>query len=90
MCDVGFAIFFFNITNDFAASFLTEVDIYIGRFESALVEESFEEQVVFDWAYVRQISCVAYEGTNTASSCRRRNVDFACMANKVPNDEEVV
>jgi hypothetical protein len=43
LSDVRLAVLFFDVANDFAASFLAKVDIDIGCFESAFVEESFEQ-----------------------------------------------
>ena len=86
MSNVGFAVFFLDVTNDLAAAFLAEVDVDIWGFESALIQESFKEQVIFDGAYVRQIGCVTNQRTDTATSGRGRHIDFAGIANEVPND----
>ncbi len=50
--DVCFAILLFDVANDLGASFLAEVDIDIGGFETALVEEPLEQQVILDRADV--------------------------------------
>ena len=43
LCDVVLAVFVFDIANDFAAPILTKIDVDVGGFQAALVEEAFEE-----------------------------------------------
>ena len=52
LSDVVLPVFIFDVSNDLAASVLAKIDIDIRCFESALIEEPLEEQVVFDGANV--------------------------------------
>ena len=90
LSDVGLAVLFLDVANDLTASFLAKVDIDIGCFESAFVEETFEEQIVLDRTNVGQIQRITNQCTDAAAPSCSRHVDLACVANKVPNDQKVV
>ncbi len=55
------AVLVLDVLDDLAAAVLAEVDVDIGRFAAALVEEPLEQQVVFQRADVAQIQRVGDE-----------------------------
>src|SRR5690606_28388939 len=90
LSDVIFPVFFLNVTNDLATPLFAEVDIDIGRFAAIHIEEALEQQVVLDRANVAQVKRIAHQCADAAAAGGGRHVHFACFADEVPNDEEVV
>ena len=88
--DVVFAVLFLDVADDLAAAFLAEVDIDIGRFLAAFVQEPLEQQVVADRAHVAQVQGVRDQRAHAAAAGRGRHAHLAGLADEVPHDQEVV
>ena len=90
MGDVRFSIFFFDVSNDFAPSLLAKINIDIRRFQTAFVEKSFEQQIVFHRTNVGQVKRITNKCTYPAPPSCSGNIDLASVADEVPNDEKIV
>ena len=84
------AVLLLDVLDHLAAALLAEVDVDIGRFPAAFVQEPLEEQVVFQRADVAQIQRVGHQRADARSAGRGRNALLAGEADEVPDDQEVV
>ena len=86
---VGSPVAALHIFNHLAATFLAEIDVDIGRLAPVDIEKPLEEQVVFQWADVREVEGVGHQRTNTRTSRRRWNPHLAGIAHEIPDNQEV-
>ena len=84
--DVLLAVLLLHVVDDVAAAVLAEVDVDIGRFLAALVEEPLEQQVVLQRANVAQLQRVSHERADAATARRGRDVVLDGVADEVPHD----
>ena len=87
--DVFLAVFFFRVVDHHLPTVSTEVDIDIGRFVSAWVEEPFEQQVVLQRAHVTHTQQERNQRTTRRTSSTTRDLVFLREPNKVPHNQEV-
>ena len=76
--------------DDLAPTFLAEVDVDVGRFEPIFVQKSLEQQIVFEWTNVAHSQCIADERPDARPTRRARDVLLDRIADKVPDDQEIV
>lgn len=89
MCNVSFAIFGFGVVDDHLSAVATKVDIDIGWFVSAGVEEAFEEEVIFEGADISEPQEVCDDGAAGGSASAVGDAIAAGEFDEVPDDEEV-
>ena len=88
--DVLHAVLFLDVLDHLAATLLAEVDVDVGRLAAALVQESLEEQVVFQRTDVAQSQGVGDQRPHAGAAGRRLDALGAGEADEIPDDEEVV
>ncbi len=89
LCNVVFAVLFFRVVDDSLSAISAEVDIDIGWFVAAGIEEPFEQQVVLQRADVAESEQVGDECSAGRPTCLAGDVFFHCEPDKVPHDQEV-
>ena len=84
------AVFLGNPAQNFPTAVIVEIDIDIGKGYTVGVEEAFEQQIVFNWVYLRDTQTIRDRrsgGRTTAGTHRYAHV--ASGGDKVLHDEEV-
>ena len=87
--NVGRTIFLLGIVYDRLAAITTKIDIDIGRFGSAGIQESLEQQIVFQRTNVAQSQDVSDDGSTGGTSRTTRNSLLDGKPDKVPDDQKI-
>ena len=90
LSDVLLAVLLLDVANDLAAAILAEVDVDVGCFLAAFVQEPLEQQVISDRAHVAQVQGVRDQRPHAAAAGRGRHAHLAHLTHEVPHDQEVV
>ena len=90
LSNVFFAVLFFNVANDIATPFLAKIDVDIGGFQTVFIQKTFEKKVVLDGANMAQVQRVTDQSADTRSTSGGRNSLLPCLADKIPDDQEIV
>ena len=88
---VVLAVLLFYIAEHVAPAVIVEVDVYVGHIDTVRVEETLEQQVVFQGVDVGDVQAVGHNASGRAASSGADPGAFCpCRRDEVLHDEEVV